>query len=173
MKFIRTYLLVFLVVSCAPIYVNYDYERQTDFSKYKTYNYYSDIESGLSELDTKRLLDALDEVLSLKGLTLSDDPDFFVDITSSEFQNAQRNSVGVGVGGSGRNVGGGISIGLPIGQPKLSRQIVFDFHDEHGIGLIWQAVSESGYNPNASPEQKEAHIKAIVEKVLKGFPPKK
>lgn len=172
MKFIRTYLLVFLVVSCAPIYVNYDYERQTDFTKYKTYNYYSDINTGLSELDSKRLLDALDETLALKGLTLSDNPDFFVDITSSEFQNNQRNTVGVGVGGSGRNVGGGISIGLPIGQPRLSRQIVFDFHDENGIGLFWQAISESGYNSNASPEQKAARIKAIVEKVLKRFPPK-
>ncbi len=172
MKFIRTCLLVLLVASCAPIHVNYDYEKQTDFTKYKTYNYYSDIESGLSEFDTKRLLNALDEALSIKGLTFSDNPDFYIDITSSEFQNAQRNSVGVGVGGSGRNVGGGISIGLPIGQPKLSRQIVFDFHDENSIGLFWQAVSESGYNPNATPEQKEARIKAIVDKVLKGYPPK-
>lgn len=172
MKKILALLAVITFTSCASIYVNYDYEKQTDFTKYKTYNYYSDIESGLSELDTKRLLDALDEALALKGLTLSDNPDFFVDITSSEFQNAQRNSVGVGVGGSGRNVGGGISIGLPIGQPKLSKQIVFDFHDENGIGLFWQAISESGYNPNASPEQKEARMKAIVEKVLKGYPPK-
>jgi len=173
MKFIRLSLLVFLVVSCAPIYVNYDYERQADFTKYKTYNYYSDLESGLSELDTKRLLDALDEVLLLKGLTLSDMPDFYVDISSLEFENNQRNNVGVGVGSGGRNVGGGISIGLPIGQPKMNREIVFEFIDEDGIGLFWQAVSESSYNPNAGPEQKESRIKAIVEKVLKGFPPKK
>lgn len=172
MKKIFALLTLITVTSCASIHVNYDYEKQTDFNKYKTYNYYSDIESGLSEFDTKRLLNALDEALSLKGLTLSDTPDFYIDITSSEFQNAQRNSVGVGVGGSGRNVGGGISIGLPIGQPKLSRQIVFDFHDENGIGLFWQAVSESGYNPNATPEQKEARIKTIVDKVLKGYPPK-
>lgn len=172
MKKLLVLLVSITLTSCASIYVNYDYERQTDFTKYKTYNYYSDINTGLSELDTKRLLDALDEALSLKGLTLSDTPDFFIDITSSEFQSNQRNSVGVGVGGSGRNVGGGISIGLPIGQPKLRRQIVFDFHDENGVGLFWQAISESGYNPNAAPEQKEARIKAIVEKVLKGFPPK-
>lgn len=172
MKILRYCVLFIIITSCAPIYVNYDYEKQTDFTKYKTYNYYSDLETGLSELDANRLLDALDEALSLKGLTLSDNPDFFVDITSSEFQNAQRNSVGVGVGGRGRNVGGGISIGLPIGQPKLSRQIVFDFHDENGIGLFWQAVSESGYSPNASPEQRENRIKAIIDKVLSGYPPK-
>jgi len=173
MKKILTLLILITVTSCAPIYVNYDYEKQTDFTKYKTYNYFSDINSGLSDFDTKRLLDALDEALAIKGLMLSDNPDFLIDITSSEFQNAQRNSVGVGVGGSGRNVGGGISIGLPIGQPKLSRQIVFDFHDENGVGLFWQAISESGYNPNTSPEQKKARFKAIVEKVLKGYPPTK
>lgn len=68
MKFIRTFLLVFLLVSCAPIYVNYDYERQIDFSKFKTYNYYSDIETGLSELDSKRLFDTLDENLKVKRM---------------------------------------------------------------------------------------------------------
>ena len=58
MKKILALLTVITFTSCASIYVNYDYEKQTDFTKYKTYNYYSDIESGLSELDTKRLLDA-------------------------------------------------------------------------------------------------------------------
>lgn len=166
-------LLVFLVTSCAPIYVTYDYEKQADFSKYKTYNYYADLETGLSEFDTNRLLDVLDEGLKAKGLTLSETPDFFIDITSTEFQGTQRNTVGVGIGGSGRNVGGGVSIGIPMGQSGVNRQIVFDFRDEDGIGLFWQAVSESKYNPNSTPEIKETRFRAIVEKVLKGFPPKK
>lgn len=172
MKPIKYLLLLFLVVSCAPIYVNYDYERQLDFSKYKTYNYYSDLETGLGDLETKRLLDILDEAMTLKGLTLSETPDFYIDITSSEFTKQQRNTVAVGVGGSRRNVGGGISIGFPVGQTNLNRQIVFDFHDENSIGLFWQAVSESSYNPNATPEQREIKLKAIIDKVLKGFPPR-
>ncbi len=172
MKLIRICLLL-LVVSCAPIYVNYDYEKRTDFSKYTTYNYYSDLNTGLSELDTKRLLNALDVSLQNKGLSLSENPDFFIDIRSTEFQEANRSSVGVGVGGGGRNVGGGISIGVPIGQANINRQIVFEFVDENGIGLFWQAVSESSFNPNAQPEKREQRLQAIVEKVVSKYPPEK
>ena len=171
MKNLHYILLFFLVLSCASIRVNYDYERATDFSKYKTYNYYSNINSGLSELDTKRLLDALDSGLKAKGINLSDTPDFYVDIKSSEYQEVQNSSVGVGVGGTGGNVGGGISVGIPIGQSNFNRIIQFDFVDENGLGLFWQATSESSFSPNSTPEQKETMFKAIVAKVLEGFPP--
>lgn len=165
--------LLLLVVSCTPIRVTYDFERTTDFSKYKTYNYYSDVNTGLSELDTKRLLDALDTSLQAKGFTLAEKPDFYIDIKSSEYQEDQHSSVGVGMGGTGRHVGGGISFGIPIGQSNINRQIQFDFVDENAHSLFWQAVSESSYSPNATPEDREAHFKAIVDKVLSGFPPKK
>jgi len=109
--------------------------------------------------------------MQAKGFSISETPDFYVNVVSSEYENANRNNVGVGVGGGGRNVGGGISIGLPIGQPKMNRVILFEFIDEKGIGLFWQAESESGFNPNASPEQREARFKTIVEKVMSKYPP--
>lgn len=171
MKSLKIILLVFLVSSCASIRVNYDYEKTTDFSKYKTYNYYRDIETGMNEFDTKRLLAAIDANLQSKGLTFSETPDFFINIQSSEYQNNQRNTVGVGLGGGGRNVGGGLSVGIPIGQSNINRRIIIDFIDENKGGLFWQAVSESSYNPKASPEKREATIKAIVEKVLIQYPP--
>lgn len=172
MKLFKLLLFLLFVVSCAPIHVNYDYEKGTDFTQYKTYNYYSDLETGLSELDTKRLLNILDERLSAKGFSLSDTPSFYINIQSSEYQESQRNTVGVGVGGSGRNVGGGISIGIPVGKANVNRQIIFDFVDESKNGLFWQAVTESSFNPNATPENKGERLKAIVDKVLEGYPPK-
>jgi len=173
MKYLKIVTLTLLIVSCAPIHVNYDYDKSTDFTKYKTYNYYADIKTGLSDLDTKRFLNALDEKMKMKGFDLAEKPDFFIDIKSSEFQAAQRNTVGVGVGGGGRNVGGGVSIGIPIGQSGVNRQITIDFVDENGKGLFWQAVSESAYNPNATPEKREARLNAILDKVLIAYPPKR
>ena len=171
MKTFKIIALTLLIVSCAPIRVNYDYEKTTDFSKYKIYNYYQDIETGLNELDSKRLISALDTKLQAKGFTLSETPDFFINIQSQEYHESQRSSVGVGLGGSGRNVGGGLSIGIPIGQSNINRQIIIDFIDENGNGLFWQSVSESSFNPNASPSVREARLKAIVEKVLSQYPP--
>src|SRR5690606_11028582 len=131
MRFFPFIVLAVLTASCAPIRVNYDFEKSTNFTQYKTYNYYSEMNTGLSELDTKRFLDALDQKMTAKGFTLSATPDFFIDIKSSEYQEAQRNNVGVGLGGGGGHMGGGISIGLPIGQANVNRQIIVDFVDEN------------------------------------------
>lgn len=169
---ITTILLLFLVVSCAPIRVNYDFDKQINFNVYKTYSYYADLNTGLSALDAKRLLDALDAKMAEKGFSFSENPDFFVDIKSSEFQQVQRNTVGVGLGGGGGNMGGGISIGLPIGQANVNRQITIDFVDENKKQLFWQAVIETSINPNATPEKREQQFQAIVEKALAKYPPK-
>ena len=80
--------------------------------------------------------------------------------------------VSVGVGGGGGNIGGGISIGLPIGQANINRQITIDFVDENKKQLFWQAVSESSFNSKATPEKREALLNAIAEKVLLQYPPK-
>lgn len=162
------------VVSCAPIKVSYDFEKSIDFSKYKTFNYYTDLNSGLSELDTKRLKRSLDEGLQAKGMTKSNAPDLFINIQSKAFYNDNSGSVGVGVGGSsGGSVGGGVSVGFPIGQSQANREIIFDFIDENGVGLIWQAISQSNFNPNATPNQREGMLKAVIDKVLSFYPPPK
>jgi Domain of unknown function (DUF4136) len=171
MKLFKFTLLLLIFSSCTSIKVNYDYEKTTDFKKYKTYNYYQDIETGLNELDSKRLINAIDIKLQAKGFSLSETPDFFINIQSSEFQESQRNTVGVGLGGGSGNVGGGLSFGIPIGQSNINRRIVIDFIDENEKGLFWQAVSDSRYNPKASPQKREATLKAIVEKVLTNYPP--
>ncbi|WJJ97544.1 DUF4136 domain-containing protein [Algibacter luteus] len=173
MRFLKATILALLIVSCAPIRVDYDYDKATNFNNYKTYQYYSNLNTGLSDLDTKRLLNVIDAQMEAKGYYLSEDPDFFIDIKSSEIQNPQRQSVGIGIGGTGRNVGGGISVGLPIGQANVNRQIIIDFVDENKKQLFWQAISESSFKPNATPEKREEQFNAIVAKILTGYPPDK
>ncbi len=173
MKNFKIIILVLLITSCAPIRVNYDFDKTTNFTQYRTYNYYSDMKTGLSDLDTRRFLDVLDLQMKAKGFSLSNTPDFFIDIKSSDIQAAQRNTVGVGLGGGGRSVGGGVSIGIPIGQAGINRQIIIDFVDENAKQLFWQAVGEYSFKPNAAVEKREAQISAIIEKVLTAYPPKK
>jgi len=110
MKSIIPFVLLVFLVSCSTIRVNYDYDRDTDFSKYTTYNYYPDMDIGLSELDSKRLLRAIDSIMRGKGFLLSEEPEFLIGIMSRSFQAPRNNTVGVGLGGGGRNVGGGMSI---------------------------------------------------------------
>jgi len=172
MKSVKILFISLFIFSCAPIYVTHDFEKGTDFSKYKSYNYYQDIQTGLSALDNKRLFNVLDNQLQSQGFSRSDMPDFYINIYSQEYQEVQSSSVGVGMGGSSGNVGGSVSVGIPIGQGQVSRRIIFEFVDENSIGLFWQAVSESSYNPNATPEKRESYLKILVEKVFRKYPPK-
>ena len=169
MKSLKYLILIICVTSCAPIYVNYDYEKATNFSEYKTYNFFSNIESGLNGLDEKRLISALETELNAMGLEKSENASFFIDIKSEEFESSSNNSVGLGVGGGYS----GVSVGIPFGKPNINKQITVEFVDESKTGLFWQATSESGFKQNQKPEKREARFKAIVEKMLEGFPPEK
>ncbi|MCL6272415.1 DUF4136 domain-containing protein [Muricauda sp. 2012CJ35-5] len=171
MKDLGFLILLMLLVSCGGVKVNYDYDKSTDFSNYTSYNYFSDMNSGLSQLDEKRLLRVLDSTLQSKGFLLTEEPDFYINIISSEYRNAPNNSVGVGIGGTGRNVGGGVSVGLPLGNTGIQRRIQFDFVDAQKDALFWQASTESGYRENASPSVREDRIRALVHKVFDKFPP--
>jgi len=172
MKSLCYILLVLLFTSCHVVRVQTDYEKETDFSNYSTYNYYDDIETGLSELDEKRLVKVLDDAMQGKGLLLSEEPDFLVNIQSGIYQTPRSNTVGVGLGGTGRNVGGGVSVGIPIGQSNLQREISFDFVDSQKDLLIWQAISKSHLNKNLTPIEREKKLKEIIEKVLSKYPPR-
>lgn len=165
--------LCLLCVSCSGLRVDYDYDKNADFSNYMTYNYYADMQTGLSELDTRRLLRALDSVLQLKGIQFSEEADFLINVESREFQLPPNNSVGIGVGGGGRNVGGGVTVGLPIGSSNREREIIFDFIDTQKDALFWQAISSSNYRENASPATREKILIDLVTKVMLKYPPKK
>ncbi|WP_343485484.1 DUF4136 domain-containing protein [Allomuricauda sp. d1] len=171
MKQLKIFLVVLVMASCNAVRVNYDYDKTTDFSNYSTYNYFSDMDIGLSGLDEKRLLRALDSALQSKGYLLAEEPDFLINILSSSFRRGPNNSVGVGVGGTGRNVGGGVSVGIPVGGSGLARSIQFDFVDAEKDALFWQAISESSFSDNASPSVREAQLQKVVAKVFSKFPP--
>lgn len=172
MKTFKFILLALLFTSCGTV-VNYDYEKSTDFTQYKTYNYFDDMKTGLSQLDDKRLMRVIDAKLQTMGLTRSDNPDFFIDIQSQDIMNRNNSTVGVGAGGGGRGGFGGVSVGLPLGGNQNTREIVIDFVDKsQNEKLFWQAVSESSYKQNASPEKREATFAKLVEKIFAGYPPK-
>ena len=172
MKSIHYLILVLLFSSCHVVRVHTDYEKETDFSNYTTYNYYDDMDTGLGELEEKRLTKVLDVAMQGKGLRLSEEPDFLINIQSGFFQTPRNNTVGVGVGGTGRNVGGGVSVGIPIGQSNVQREIIFDFVDSQKEQLFWQATSKSSFNENVTPVEREKKLQEIVEKVLSKYPPR-
>ena len=58
--------------------MNYDYDRETSFTFYKSYNYFPDLDSGLSKLDDTRIIKITDSLLSLRGFIRSEEPQFLI-----------------------------------------------------------------------------------------------
>ncbi|GAB5401275.1 MAG: hypothetical protein Aureis2KO_28600 [Aureisphaera sp.] len=162
----------FLLFSCGAT-VSTDYEKQTDWSPYTHYQFYADIESGLSELDDKRIKNAIDSVFAFRSYRPSTNPDFLINFYASQVLSNSRNTIGVGLGGGGGNVGVGGSVGIPIGGPTIEQQITIDFIDARKDQLIWQAIIDCRLKEKASPEQKDAHYFNVITKALKKFPPTK
>lgn len=108
-----------------------------------------------------------------KGFSASEEPDVFVNAYSREFVDQNRSSVGIGIGGGGRRGGVGVSGGIPIENNSVILEVTIDFIDVAEDSLVWQAIVETKFNPNASPEERRAMFDEIVQKALEGYPPKK
>lgn len=171
MKRLTILFCLLLLAACSSVNVIYDYDKAADFSAYSTYNYYPEIDPGLNNLDARRLYNAIDSTLRSKGIQLSEEPDFYINIQSNYYSAPSNSSVGVGLGGGGGNVGGGVSVGVPIGGASLEREIIFDLIDSQRDVLLWQAISKGNLKENETPSKKEARIQALVAKVFSKYPP--
>tara|TARA_R110002020_G_scaffold474772_3_gene707205 strand:- start:79374 stop:79907 length:534 start_codon:yes stop_codon:yes gene_type:complete len=170
MKTLYTLILCALLISCGTT-VGIDYDQETDFSTYITYNFYPTIDSGLSDLDDKRIMQATDSLMQQRGFIKSDTPQLFINFFANESISNSRNTIGIGIGSGGRNGGVGVSGGIPIGGRVVNQSLTVDFIDVAKDDLVWQAVAEGEYKEKASPRQREAYYFNAISKMLKKYPP--
>jgi len=166
------YLLLLFIVGCSSTKVVYDYDSKTNFDRYKTFNFFEDAGKGLSDLDVKRITNELIRKLEQKGMSLSETPDIYINILSKESEVANRNTIGLGIGGGG-TIGFGISGGIPIGTKKMNQQLTIDFVESKNNELIWQGIADSEIKERTTPQEREIHYKKVIDKVLVSYPPNK
>lgn len=84
---------IFLLPSCSSVRVYSDYDKNVDFSLYKTYAFYkTGIDKvEISDLDKKRILRSIDEEMTAKGLTKSETPDLLININTKAEKNVDVN----------------------------------------------------------------------------------
>lgn len=173
MKTVRILPIILFFIACNSPRAVYDYDQQVNFQQYKTYALFPDFKSGLSQLDEQRLIRSVDNQMQDKGFTRSAEPGIYVNVYTEEYQQDNRSRVGIGVGGGGGNVGVGVSGGIPVGTLDSYLKLTFDFIDVEKDNLVWQAIVESPFDFNASPESRQSQFDKIVGKALEGYPPKK
>ena len=165
------YIVLFLIFGCSSSKVVYDYDVKTDFSKYKTYDYFEDVGDGLSELDIKRFARAVNYHLDSLGINQNEKPDFYINIIS-EKNEVQGNGIGIGLGTGGRNVGVGVSTGITLGGKKFDETITVDFVNADNQ-LFWQGALTVKAREKIKPKERVVLVERIINQILSNYPPKK
>lgn len=173
MRFFLCFIAVALSSSCGSTYVDYDYDKKVDFSKYNTYAYDFDRITGFTEFDEKRFIKAIDSILVSKGWFFSETPDVLIAAQSKDYETKSRNTLGVGVGSGGGNIGVGVSGGIPLGGREQHRNLKVAIYDEKTNSAIWEALSASDLKIKATPKQKEIYFTKLVSKIFKKYPPER
>lgn len=173
MKYFLIFLFTLALVACSGPRAVYDYDPAVNFN-YSAVSIYPELQTGLSQLDENRLLNSVEGVLQQKPIAYSESsPELYLNIYTEEYREPSRSNFGIGIGGTGRNVGVGVSGGIPVGGPDTFLKLTFDLIDIERDELVWQAEVTSKFNANANPEQRQKLMDKVVQKAFKNYPPKK
>ena len=160
--------------------VRYDFDKEKDFSKYKTYKWVP-IKGGdqPDDLTSKKITSAIDAELATKGMTKTeaDTADLYVGFQTALGQEKEYSSYNTGWGygpgwGGGWYGGGGTSTTYGSTSTVYVGQLDLSMYDPAQKQLVWRGVATKTLDPKAKPEKKEKNIAKAVTKILKNFPPK-
>ncbi len=172
-------LLLMLLMSCSSISVHSDYDKNTDFSNYKTYAFYKKgiDRVEISDLDKKRILRAIERELNAKGMVPSEDPDVLVNIftKSKEKIDVYTNNYygwypwyyGFGYG----FYGPGYGFGYTNVSSSTEGTLFIDLIDARKKELAWQGIGTGILSYSKSIEKKEAMINDFVTRIMTAYPP--
>ncbi len=164
-------LSLFVLASCSSVRVNTDYDKNVTFDGYKTYAYQKNgiDQVAISDLDKKRILRSIDEVMATKGFSKSETPDVLITFFTKEREQVSVNQFNVGWGwGWNPWMWGGNSTTV---NQYTEGTLTIDIIDAKKKELIWQGMGEGVLTKNT--DKKDENIKEFVTKILERYPPQK
>lgn len=161
--------------------VRYNFDKNADFSKFKTYKWVSLKDAAkVNELVDKQIIAAVDAELATKGLNKidADSADLYVGYQAAVGEEKQFTSYSSdwGYGGGwyrGGWYGGMGGMSTTTGQTSTIYvgQLAVDMYDSANHDLVWRGLASKTINQKAKPEKQEKNLKKAVAKLLKNYPP--
>ena len=174
-------LLVLATTTALAQDVRYNFDKQTDFSTFRTYRWVP-IKGAtqLSDLTDRQVKGAVDVELSKKGLTEAEagkPADLLIGYQAAIDQEKMYTSYDTGYGyGSGWYGGGwygGGGGGITTGQTSTIYvgQVALDIYAATPRTLVWRGVVSKTLDSNAKPDKQQKNLTKAVAKLLKNYPP--
>ena len=163
--------------------VRYNFDKDTDFSKFKTYKWV-DIKGAmkLNDLVDKQIKEAVDQQLAAKGLTRVEDDsaNLYIGYQAAVGQEKQFTSYstdwGYGPGWyRGGWYGGGMGSSTTHGSTSTiyTGQLAIDMYDSANHDLVWRGLASKTIDQQAKPEKQQKNLAKAVQKLMKNYPPEK
>jgi len=181
MKLIRWSVPVFFLLAgmAAAQDVRYNYDKDANFTKYKTWKWVEIKTSDKDQLVDNQIKSSIEAALAAKGLTKtdSDNADLFVGYQTAINTEKQVNSFSSdfgygggwgyyrGYGGMGSSTSTSTTSTLYIGALQL------DFYDVATKKVVWRAVGTKEIDTKAKPEKRQKNLAKALKKMLKNYPP--
>jgi hypothetical protein len=170
-------LAVVVVSACSSLKVTYDYDKQADFAKYKTYAYSEDSQKlPVGDLNRNRIMSAVDAEMAAKGFSKSDSPDVLIDmhIRAEQKTEAIANTTGPGYyGGPWRyGYGGGFSTTTINYNDYIEGTLFINMVDAAKQQIVWQGRATKTLDENATAEKRDKNINYAVKQIFSKYPPK-
>lgn len=173
MKKLLLLLLAAAILSCSSIKVAYDYDRQADFTRYKTYALSEDdLTASVGQLNRDRIIKVLEAEMINEGFTKSDNPDLLVDVHIKSQEKVQATATTTGGYGYGRWGGYGGYSTTQINYDEYTEGTLFiTFIDKAEQQLVWQGTGTKTLSDGGSPEKREQNITYSIQQILSNYPP--
>ncbi len=160
--------------------VRYNFDKNSDFSKFKTYKWVA-IKGAQQpdELTDKQLKDTIDAELAKKGLSRveTDNADLFVGYQTAIGSEKQLTSFSTGGAGWGYGGGwygggyGGMGTTTSTTSTIYTGQLVLDMYNTTDKDLVWRGTVSKTLDPKAKPEKRQKNMTKAIGKLLKNYPP--
>jgi len=170
--------LVYLA-GCSSVSVNTDYDESVDFSKYKTFKFYTgkDLEGdelAKHPLAKKRILNSIKKVIQAKGFTEdSNNADLIVVAYAGVDQKMNITTYGgnYGYGWYSPYWGGGVGMTQTDVNYYDEGTLIIDIVDAKKKALVWRGTGTQVLRDYSSNEERQANIDDVVSQILDDFPP--
>jgi hypothetical protein len=150
--------------------VTYDYDRTAGFGRFKTYAWVRGTDLA-DQLNHKRVLSAVDEQLTAKGLAMvqtSASPDLLVAYHATFDKNLQITGFSSGFGPYRL---AGARSGSATAERILVGTLVVDVVDAKTNTIVWRGTATKEIDVHANAEQRDRNIRKAAEKLFKNYPP--
>lgn len=156
-------LLLLIAGSALAQKVNVDYDKSTDFSKYKTYAWASGT-SAENPMVHQRIIAGIEAQLAAKGLRkVESNPDIAVVYHAATDTQVSVNATGGGPLGGWRWGSGTAYVDkIPVGQ------LIIDIADMNAKKFVWRGAASGTIN--SKQEKNEKALNTVLTKLFQNFP---